>query len=82
MRKQDRKFLKSLLETPSPTGCEQRIASVVRERMEGVADQVVTDVMGSVHARLEGRGAAPSLSLIHISEPTRHSGISRMPSSA
>ena len=35
MNKQDRKYLKRLLETPSPTGCEQRIASVVRERMEG-----------------------------------------------
>ena len=69
MNKQDRKYLKRLLETPSPTGCEQRIASVVRERMEGVADQVVTDVMGSVHARLEGRGAAPSLMLAaHMDE--------------
>ena len=55
MNKQDRKYLKRLLETPSPTGCEQRIASVVRERIEGVADQVITDG-GLVHARLEGRG--------------------------
>lgn len=47
MNKQDRKYLKRLLETPSPTGCEQRIAAMVRERMEGVADQVTTDVMGS-----------------------------------
>ena len=61
MNKQDRKYLKRLLETPSPTGCEQRIAAVVRQRMEGVADQVTTDVMGSVHARLVGRGEAPSL---------------------
>ncbi len=61
MNKQDRKYLKRLLETPSPTGCEQRIASVVRERMEGVADQVVTDVMGSVHLSpgRQGGGAVP-----------------------
>ena len=58
MNKQDRKYLKRLLETPSPTGCEQRIAAMVRERMEGVADQVTTDVMGSVHARLAGRARA------------------------
>ena len=69
MNKQDRKYLKRLLETPSPTGCEQRIAAIVRERMEGVADQVTTDVMGSVHARLAGRGSAPSLMLAaHMDE--------------
>ena len=69
MNKQDRKYLKRLLETPSPTGCEQRIAAMVRERMEGVADQVTTDVMGSVHARLAGRGSAPSLMLAaHMDE--------------
>ena len=60
MRKQDRKFLKSLLETPSPTGCEQRIAALVRQRLDGVADCVETDVMGSVHASLAGSGVAPS----------------------
>lgn len=69
MNKQDRKYLKRLLETPSPTGCEQCIAAMVRERMEGVADQVTTDVMGSVHARLAGRGSAPSLMLAaHMDE--------------
>ena len=37
--------------------------------MEGVADQVTTDVMGSVHARLAGRGSAPSLMLAaHMDE--------------
>ena len=42
---------------------------MVRERMEGVADQVTTDVMGSVHARLAGKGAAPSLMLAaHMDE--------------
>ena len=42
---------------------------MVRERMEGVADQVTTDVMGSVHARLAGRGSVPSLMLAaHMDE--------------
>ena len=69
MRKQDRKFLKSLLETPSPTGCEQRIAALVRQRLDGVADRVETDVMGSVHASLAGSGVAPSLMLAaHMDE--------------
>ena len=59
MRKQDRKFLKSLLETPSPTGCEQRIAALVRQRLAGVADCVET----------AGSGVAPSRMLAaHMDE--------------
>lgn len=69
MNKQDRKYLKRLLETPSATGTEERIAAVVRERMAGVADRVETDVMGSVHAQLLGRGEGPSLMLAaHMDE--------------
>ncbi|MGS6310608.1 hypothetical protein ACVGWX_00495, partial [Enterobacter hormaechei] len=40
-------------------------------------DRVVCEV---IHIRRVDGGAL--ISLIHISEPTRHSGISRMPSSA
>ncbi len=36
-------FLKALLETPSPSGFEQRIQQVVRERMKPFADEVTTD---------------------------------------
>ena len=69
MNKQDRKYLKRLLETPSATGTEQRIAEVVRQRMEPVASRVETDVMGSVHAQLDGTGAGPSLMLAaHMDE--------------
>lgn len=69
MRKSDRKYLKKLLETPSATGCEQRIASIVRERVSSFADVVQTDVMGSVHATVRGAGNAPSLMLAaHMDE--------------
>lgn len=69
MNKQDRKYLKRLLETPSATGTEQRIAEVVRQRMEPVASRVETDVMGSVHAQLDGAGNGPSLMLAaHMDE--------------
>ena len=50
----DTTFLKQLVETPSVTGFEWRAAQLVRERLAGVADDIDTDVMGSVHARLAG----------------------------
>ena len=69
MKKSDRKYLKKLLKTPSPTGCEQRIAQVVRDRVAPFATTVETDVMGSVHATVEGGAAAPSLMLAaHMDE--------------
>ena len=62
-------FLKELLETPSPTGAEVPVANLVRERVADVADEVQTDVMGSVHARLEGKGNGPSLMIAaHMDE--------------
>lgn len=70
MDKQDRKYLKCLIDTPSATGTEAAIAQVVRERLGEAADEVTTDVMGSVHARLEGtKKGAPSLMLAaHMDE--------------
>ncbi|MGI6220896.1 MAG: M42 family metallopeptidase [Coriobacteriales bacterium] len=47
-------FLKQIVETPSVTGTEWRVAELVRQRLGGVADEIDTDVMGSVHARLNG----------------------------
>ncbi len=59
MAKVDKAFLKELLETPSVTGCEVAIARLVRNRLADVADVIATDVMGSVHAKLDGDGKAP-----------------------
>lgn len=62
-------FLERLLETPSPTGFETPAADVVRERLAGTADEIRTDVMGSVHALLKGKGAGPSFMLAaHMDE--------------
>jgi endoglucanase len=58
MQSKDLDFLKSLVEAPSPSGFEQPAAKVFRERMQGVADDVETNVMGSVHAYLNGKDAA------------------------
>jgi endoglucanase len=43
-------FLRELLETPSPSGYEQRIQEVVRRYVAGFADSVTTDVHGNVIA--------------------------------
>lgn len=61
MAKVDKAFLKELLETPSVTGCEEAVAHLVRSRLADVADEIATDVMGSVHAKLDGDGKAPSV---------------------
>ena len=69
MKAKHERFLKDLLETPSPTGFEVPAADLVRERLTGTADEIRTDVMGSVHALLAGNGSGPSLMLAaHMDE--------------
>ena len=69
MKKNQVKYLKNLLETPSATGTETAVAALVRKRLANTADEIETDVMGSVHARLSGRGAGPCLMLsAHMDE--------------
>ena len=69
MKSNQVKYLKQLLETPSATGTEIAVARLVRERLAGTADEIQTDVMGSVHARLAGRGAGPAFMLsAHMDE--------------
>jgi len=48
MRTESKEFLYKLLNTPSPTGYEQRIQKVVRKRMERYADLIETDLHGNV----------------------------------
>lgn len=61
MKKEDREFLQHLLETPSPTGSEMAVADILRRRLAPTADEIETDVMGSVHAVLKGTGEGPSV---------------------
>ena len=69
MEKNERAYLKRLLETPSVTGSETKVACVVRERLADTADKIETDVMGSVHATLKGNAEAPSVMLAaHMDE--------------
>ncbi len=69
MKKNDLNFLKNLLETPSVTGSETKVAQLVRDRVAATADVVETDVMGSVHATLHGKATGPSTMLsAHMDE--------------
>lgn len=69
MRPSDLKFLKDLTEAPSPSGFEQAAATVFRDFVSEFADQVETNVMGSVHALLKGGENGPSVMLAgHIDE--------------
>lgn len=54
MNKKFVKFLKKIVETPSPTGFETAVADIVRTRLRPSADFIETDTMGSVHAVYEG----------------------------
>ncbi|MHB1136877.1 MAG: M42 family metallopeptidase [Coriobacteriia bacterium] len=69
MRPESFEFFKTLIEAPSPSGYEQPAAKVFREYVTPIADEVATDVMGSVHALLKGTGDGPSVMLAgHIDE--------------
>src|SRR5438093_5958544 len=48
MNPDSKDFLKQLVETPSPSGYEQTVQKLVRERIKPWCDEVRTDVMGNV----------------------------------
>lgn len=69
MRSESFDFFKTLIEAPSPSGYEQPAAKVFRDYVTPIADDVTTDVMGSVHALLKGKKDGPSVMLAgHIDE--------------
>lgn len=70
MKSQELQFLRDLVEAPSPSGYEQPAAKVMRDYLAPLADEVTTNVMGSVHATLKGKSAsAPSVMFAgHIDE--------------
>ncbi|MBN1140869.1 MAG: M42 family metallopeptidase [Deltaproteobacteria bacterium] len=54
MNQQDFDFLKELVAAPSPSGYEQPAQRRLRAEMQGVADEIRTDLMGNVIARIRG----------------------------
>lgn len=57
LRKESYDFLRRILETPSPSGFEQPVQRIVRERMQPFADKVETDVHGNVIVALNPKGS-------------------------
>jgi endoglucanase len=56
-------FFKELVESPSPSGFEQPAQRVLRRHLEGVADELRTDMLGNLIARLRGPEGAPRVML-------------------
>jgi len=56
MRKESLKFLEQLLDAPSPSGYEQPAQRVFRDYVAPFCDELTTDVMGNVLARISGKG--------------------------
>jgi len=68
MNDSDFAFFKELVETPSPSGFEQPAQRVIRRQLVGVADELHTDVMGNLIARLEGSGGPKVMLAGHCDE--------------
>jgi len=63
-----RAFLKQLVETPSPSGFEERNAAHFREYVAPFADSVVTDPLGSVVATVNPEGSPRVMLAGHVDE--------------
>ena len=63
MTDQDFEFFKELVEAPSPSGFEQPAQRVIRRALDGVVDELRTDVLGNVIATVKGPEGAPRLML-------------------
>ncbi len=68
MNENDFDFLKELVETPSPSGYEQPAQRVIKKQLDGIADDLQTDVMGNLIAHLDGRGGPRVMLAGHCDE--------------
>ena len=59
---------RELVEAPSPSGFEQPAQRVLRKHLEPVADEMRTDVMGNLIARLDGKGGPKLMLAGHCDE--------------
>jgi putative aminopeptidase FrvX len=61
-------FLKRLVDTPGPSGYEQRVQRVYRDRVSAYASDVRTDVMGNVFAAVNPSGSPRIMLAGHADE--------------
>ena len=59
-KKQDAllQLIKKLVEIPGPSGQEQKIRAAVREEIEAYADEIRTDALGNLIARVGSKRKA------------------------
>ncbi|MHA1584243.1 MAG: M42 family metallopeptidase, partial [Promethearchaeota archaeon] len=67
-RKLDEKFLKKICDTPSPSGSEQPVQRLIRERLKSIVDKIETDVMGNVISTLNPSGTPRIMLVGHADE--------------
>jgi endoglucanase len=68
MREESFEFLKQIVNTPSPSGYEQRAQAVFREYVGRFADEVRTDVLGNSYAVINPGGSPRVMLSGHIDE--------------
>jgi len=68
MNKDSQKFLKELLNAPSPSGFEQPAAKIFRRRVQDCADEVIRDVHGNTIAVLNPKARLKVMLAGHIDE--------------
>ena len=61
-------FLKKLVDTPGPSGYEQPVQRVYRERVSAYTSDVITDVMGNVFATVNPGGSPKIMLAGHADE--------------
>ena len=59
MNEPDYAFLKELVEAPSPSGFEQPVQRILRRELATVVDELRSDVLGNLIARIDASGPAP-----------------------
>jgi len=68
MNTQELAFLTELVETPSPSGYEQPAQRLIRCQLNGIADEMSSDVMGNLIATLKGNGGPRVMLAGHCDE--------------
>lgn len=68
MRKESLEFFKEIVNTPSPSGYEQRAAEAYRRYLKPYADEIRTDVMGNVWAILNPKAKRKIMLAGHCDE--------------
>src|SRR5208283_5297144 len=68
MRSESLEFLKTLVDTPSPSGYEEKAAEVYRQYTKPFADKIHTDVHGSVWAILNPKAEMKIMLSGHMDE--------------